>query len=362
MMTQNITLDIYSFLRSQDVADYCQQIGHIFNPLEMAIIINRSEKTLIEKMFAWQILIDYYPDMPLHKSVPFKVKTGLHDYLRALIMFYRNKIKDFRRKEADAKYALIPPCVNDLLGIENPDVLQQVREDPKSFFSGKKKRIPHPLSAEYDDLDELWEQIRLYWKNTGPSRICIKKEGKKKTLFFYFDRNEKLVMIGDLPDRYFGGPGDLCDLYIHIPIPFQKGDIVRMSYNNEPLLLKQANKPTCHKYACGERMEDYDHHKEGYGSVFSLEHGCLIDSERTSFLYETDNMWYYREELQAEQQILEKIKSYWEYKPTTKKGQKLKSLMRYQNAVFAIQEYTAVQKECESEKNELIDYWKSLME
>lgn len=107
MQKANITLDIYSFLRSQDVADYCRQIGHVFNPLEMAIIIDRSEKTPMEKMFAWQILIDHYPDMSLHISVPFKIKDSLHEYLRALIVFYRNHIKRFYKKESDAKYSLI---------------------------------------------------------------------------------------------------------------------------------------------------------------------------------------------------------------------------------------------------------------
>lgn len=55
MQIANITLDIYSFLRSQDVADYCRQICHVFDLLEMAIIINRSEKTPMEKMAVYAI-------------------------------------------------------------------------------------------------------------------------------------------------------------------------------------------------------------------------------------------------------------------------------------------------------------------
>lgn len=365
MQKANITLDIYSFIRSQDVADYCRQIGHVFDPLEMAIIINRSEKTPMEKMLAWQILIDYYPDMPLHISVPFKIKDSLHEYLRALIAFYRNQIKRFYKKEPGAKYSLITPCVNDLLGIENPDVLEQVRSDPKTFFSGKKKILPHPLAAEYENLNELWEQIRLYWTEDGPEWIRIvkkEKKGKKKWLFMDYDRNGKIIRIPENPDRYNGGPGCLSNLYIHIPVPFQKGDIVRMCYRNDPLLLKQVNKATYKKYVSGERIGDCDWHKEGYASVFSLEHGCLIDSDCTSFLYETDNMQYYRKPLQGEYQILDKIKGYWESDPSSPTGRRFKNLMRYQNAVYAIQEFTAVQEECEAEKNELIDYWKKLTE
>ena len=362
MQIANITLDIYSFLRSQDVADYCRQIGHVFDPLEMAIIINRSEKTPMEKMLAWQILIDYYPDMPLHISVPFKIKNSLHEYLRALIAFYRNQIKRFYKKEPGAKYSLITPSVNDLLGVENSDVLEQVRSDPKTFFSGKKKKLPHPLAAEYEELNKLWEQIRLYCTKDGPEWISIVKEGKKKWLLMNFDRNGKIIRIPTNPDRYNGGPGDLRDLFIHIPVPFQKGDIVRMCYRNDPLLLKQVNKPTYHKHVSGEKIGDCDNHKEGFASVFSLENGRLIDSDCTSFLYETDNMQYYRKPLQGEYQILDKIKSYWESDPSSPAGRRFKNLMRYQNAVYAIQEYTAVRAECAAEKKELIDYWKKLTE
>lgn len=361
MNTQDVTLDIYSFIRSQDVGEFCRQIGHNFTPLEMAIIINRSEKTPAEKMLAWQILIDCYPDMPLHISVPFKIKDSLHQYLRELIRFYRNKIKRFHRKEGNAKCSLIGPHVKDLLGIRNPDILEQLRSTPREFFNGTPKRLPHPLAQEYDSLEELWKQIRLYWTEDGPQWIRIKK-GSKKMQFMDFDRNGQLIRIEANPDRDSGGPGNLRCLFIHIPVPFQKGDIVHMCYNNQPLLLKQVNKQTYHRHVSGEKIGDCDGLKEGYASVFSLEHGCLIDSDRTSFHYETDNMCYYRGELRGEQQILETIKDYWEYGPTTKKGQMLKGLMRYQNAVYAIREYTAVQQECESEENELIDYWKSLME
>ena len=361
-MEQSITLDIYTFLRSQDVADYCREIRHIFNPLEMAIIINRSEKALGEKLFAWQILIDHYPDMPLHNSVQFRIKNSLHDYLHALIAFYQSRIKQFYQMEPNSKYSIIPPHVNDLLEIENPDILEQVRSNPNDFFTENPKRISHPLAAKYDNPENLWEQIHLYCAKKHFHSIRIMKETKNNTLFMDFDRNGKIVHLEKCPDPDFGGPGNLRRLFIHIPVPFQKGDIVHMSYNCEPLLLKQVNKPTYKKYTSGEQIDPCDYNKEGYASVFTLEHGRLIDSDTTNFLYETDNMWYYRQPLQGEHQILDKIKNYSKCDPTSPTGRKFKNLMRYQEAVHAISEYQSVMNECESEKNELIDYWKTLLE
>lgn len=152
---------------------------------------------------------------------------------------------------------------------------------------------------------------------------------------------------------------DYCRQIGHVFDPLEMAIIINRS---DPLLLKQVNKPTYHKHVSGEKIGDCDNLKEGFASVFSLENGRLIDSDCTSFLYETDNMQYYRKPLQGEYQILDKIKGYWESDPSSPTGRRFKNLMRYQNAVYAIQEYTAVREECAAEKNELIDYWKKLTE
>ena len=57
-------MDIYNFIRSRDVAEYCRKIGKKWDTCEMAAIIDRSYRPLVEKHAAWQELIDEYPDMP----------------------------------------------------------------------------------------------------------------------------------------------------------------------------------------------------------------------------------------------------------------------------------------------------------
>jgi len=58
-----VNMDIYSFIGSKDVAKHCRNIGHVFNPLEMAVIIGISGRPMAEVHVAWQELIDDYPDM-----------------------------------------------------------------------------------------------------------------------------------------------------------------------------------------------------------------------------------------------------------------------------------------------------------
>ena len=61
-------MNIYSFIRSKDVAAYCREIGKTWNTYEMAVIIGRSHRTIAEKHEAWRELIKSYPDMPTPKN------------------------------------------------------------------------------------------------------------------------------------------------------------------------------------------------------------------------------------------------------------------------------------------------------
>jgi hypothetical protein len=57
-------VNIYAFFNSPDVAEYCQSIGHSFNAVESAVMINQSDsRTLAEKHAAYRTIIAEYPDM-----------------------------------------------------------------------------------------------------------------------------------------------------------------------------------------------------------------------------------------------------------------------------------------------------------
>ena len=42
-------MDIYGFMNSPDIAEHCRSIGHEFSPLDMAVLVAMSEKTIKEK-------------------------------------------------------------------------------------------------------------------------------------------------------------------------------------------------------------------------------------------------------------------------------------------------------------------------
>ena len=78
-------MDIYSYIRSRDVADYCREIGKTWNTYEMAIIIGKSNCTADEMRDAWSVLIANYPDMPEPSSNPNYTVIGTHNFLTGIM-------------------------------------------------------------------------------------------------------------------------------------------------------------------------------------------------------------------------------------------------------------------------------------
>ena len=80
-------MDIYDFIKSRDVANHCRVIGHEFNSIEMAVIINKNSwhKTLAQKHKAYREIITNSPDMHFHESLNIKKKDSLHRFLQDLI-------------------------------------------------------------------------------------------------------------------------------------------------------------------------------------------------------------------------------------------------------------------------------------
>lgn len=58
-------MDIYSFLNSKDIAEHCRRLKKAWTPLQMALIISRSDRPVPDKHRAWRELISDCPDMPV---------------------------------------------------------------------------------------------------------------------------------------------------------------------------------------------------------------------------------------------------------------------------------------------------------
>ena len=72
-------MDIYSYLNSKDVADYCRSINHQFDAIGTAFIINACRHISLEKkLHLFQEIIDTMPDEILSKKAS-RLKMHMKD-------------------------------------------------------------------------------------------------------------------------------------------------------------------------------------------------------------------------------------------------------------------------------------------
>lgn len=80
-------MDIYSFINSPDISEYCRKIKKAWTPFEMAVIIGISKRSMAEKLTAWRELIKDYPDMPTLEGYHHKSYPSLHKKLKKAIAY-----------------------------------------------------------------------------------------------------------------------------------------------------------------------------------------------------------------------------------------------------------------------------------
>jgi hypothetical protein len=209
-------VNIYNYLSSSDIAAHCEKIGHVFNSLEMAVIVAHSEKTMREKHSAWREIISDYPDMPIHGSLNFDARESLHGYLRELIAFEEKQIDVFYAPDIGTIYTF------------------------RVLWHGD---WTDRHSGAYSTFEKAWAALLENWdlEADKPESIKIEKTHLDKEDFTEAYPDHK----GDLLNLYgwgnFAGeheyPDKLDMIFIHLPVPFEKGDIV-VRENGEPGVLE----------------------------------------------------------------------------------------------------------------------------
>lgn len=237
-------MDIYRFLPSPDVAEYCKKIGHVFNPVEMAYLIEQSGRTINEKNMLFQELVDDYPDMQFHKSVKFPVRSSLHTYLRALIKWNKIAMEFFYHPHRETRTPLVYTVCGHSLG----ELGLGPKINPLKDFMKKPTEY-----KSFKTVGELLEDIRPHWdrEKLRDVRVFVKRmdQAAEIDFTFYADVNFEGEIIG-LDDAAVNGvkhPGNLWELFVHIPVPFQAGDIVSSSAESGEIPYVLKTLPQCEK-------------------------------------------------------------------------------------------------------------------
>ena len=218
-------MNIYDYFISKSIADYCQSIGHEFDPLEMAVIVAISDKTILEKHAAWREIIAGYTDMPIptHNNTGFAARESLHEYLQGYISWEKKLQKTFRASSDNAIY--VPSVTwssSSRLILGYYSNFKNAQSKIKDYVRSMKKKYRNDVMSI--------EMHKEYIDNSECEPYCANFNMNGEITKLY---NEKEYRMPDGGDNSI--PHNLDRVYIHIPMPFQKGDIV--AFRSRPLVL-----------------------------------------------------------------------------------------------------------------------------
>lgn len=221
-------MDIYSFINSADIAKHCRELNHKFTPVELAYLIHASEwHTIPEKHDAWKKLIEETPDMELEERPWTPHFDSLHDFLQQYMQIENKYIDQFYRNEPDCVYFY-------------EYLHQEDREYSKSDILYKDFSACYEnMISNIDEPDKIIDfRISKQWLNTTAESgirkitLCITEDNTPVMLWAIqglMDNEETNIFIA------FDG------LWLEIPTPFQKGDILvdgsRYTLDTAPFVL-----------------------------------------------------------------------------------------------------------------------------
>lgn len=194
-------MEVYSYLNSRDVAEHCRRIGHRFDALESAFLINDSRRlSLTQKHAAFRELMAEMPDIELPEKIQrYYGRSSLFGALREKICAEEAAAELLVSGEPGMVYSY-GLCDNAIGGHRRSE----------SVFSTYEKA----MAAAAEERDDELIIVTGSWIDTDQ---CI--EG-------YLDREGQIGQIF-FPSGRFSGAEDLFEsIWIYVPTPFEKGDLV----------------------------------------------------------------------------------------------------------------------------------------
>jgi hypothetical protein len=284
-------MDIYSFINSQDVAAHCRELKKVWTPLEMAVIIERSNRSMPEKHEAFQELIDNHPDMHVPCGHILSEIPSLHNALEKKIDFEKRAFEIFK--------------------IPKPGVIYK----SKGRFDLHNNLDYSEGGSVFASYDEAFKDILESWGyehalEVVVDRLHIGDENIAKgesNFTAYFDRDGTLYDLGYSGRNLFGDTdsmGSFTDNYIDIPTPYKRGDILiakhRLGHKSEPFVLDATSRELLENVAkrTGNPIGMYG---ETCGSGFFVNDDGVLYFEH---IPSSDHLEYYRGKLQGKYALL----------------------------------------------------------
>ena len=205
-------MDIYKYINSKDIADHCRSIGHQFNAAEAAFIVNNAHGIpIIERHALYMEIIKTLSDISGHMRYG-RDYSSLHEMLMKFIRIEKTILEIFQADTDKAiyKYGYFESYMGDIEYFEDDglyDSLSIILDDIKTENSDR------------DDRDKFHKcRIVKQWINSNEYiNVTITPEGEPINCHSCGLLNEE---DSEFHRDLFG------DMWIKVPTPFKKGDIV----------------------------------------------------------------------------------------------------------------------------------------
>lgn len=219
--------DIYDFIDSKDIREYNKQLATKFTPMEQAVLIGNSTQTTVEeKLAAWHELLDTY------NAEDFSVITLPVEGGKCNIDVL----------EESSYFQLLNTTVKSF---ENALLL---KNDTDNIVYKVSVRGVDPNKCIFSAYDKAYEYMCRYLhyisaeQTARISAVPLDDPDISRINRFIFDSKGRMTEI--MPDTK--GEYGLDVVYIYVPLPFVKGDILRSTDGSDDYII--VHRPTDREY------------------------------------------------------------------------------------------------------------------
>ena len=289
-----MTLDIYNYFNSNDVAAHCKKVGKTWNTLEMAVIIYLcSKKKLSDKHAAYRELLSGFPDMPLPKSCRYDDGLNIRSYLLLVLQREERVLEYFYKPEQEAVYRV------DV----SSDALYTDYYWEKNLFSSFDKALKFARKGrKREEIKKIIIEKRFLDREDKYVSVEMNYFGEP----FDIDWGNKIKISGitGVPIFSEGLPHDFSDFYIDIPAPFKTGDVLTgcRSPGNESGLIVLTDEISCNI------PEGHNRLLNNGGDISAMTYSgysFITDSLFWDWHAPYINLEYFRGELQGKERLLQ---------------------------------------------------------
>ncbi|MBO5174838.1 MAG: hypothetical protein J6B84_06825 [Eubacterium sp.] len=213
-------MDVYSLINSKDIAEYLREIHYEFNSLETAWLIWKNDYlTFDEKKKKWHEVIETMPDCEVSEREGWHTGwESLHQMLQEYMDLVDEIREDFEKDPEPGKYVYQNSYYDE---IEQYNRAREVFPDFRSCAEDAKEDV------FYVDLPVVTYWLERQAVQDVEDRVILtyRKDGAFMNVF---EKYKGTTKENDLLCNSFEG------IWLDIPTPFKKGDIVWNPRNPDP--------------------------------------------------------------------------------------------------------------------------------